>query len=181
MRGATVEFVSPHPIGETLPALYRDDSFTQRLCEALDIVIAPVVSVLDNMPAYLDLSTAPSDMLPWLAHWVGLTVDESQRSRRQRELVRAAIDLQGWLGTRRGIEQAIEALFGVQVRVEDSGRAGWSVDAGRPLPGDPAPQIVIHITVTSGPTPDRHRLDDVIAAVKPAHVRHRVEISGGSG
>jgi phage tail-like protein len=178
MRGATVDLVSPHPIGETLPALYVDDSFTQRFCDALDGLIAPVVSVLDNMPAYLDLSTAPSDMLPWLAHWVGLAVDPSQRSRRQRELLRSAIDLQGWLGTRHGIEAAIEALFGVQARVEDSGRAEWSVDASQELPGDAAPEMVIRIAVSGGSVPDRYRLEDVIEAIKPAHVAHRVEFAG---
>lgn len=179
MRGAIIELASPHPIGQTLPALYRDDSFTQRFCEALDIVIAPVVSVLDNMPAYLDLSTAPGDMLPWLAHWVGLAVDPSQRSRRQRELVRAAIDLQGWLGTRHGIEQAIDALFGVRAEVEDSGGATWSVDAASELPGDASASIVVRIVQRDERPLDVDRLNDVVETMKPAHVSHRVIVVAG--
>jgi phage tail-like protein len=176
MRGETTQLRSPHPIGETLPALYRDDFFTQQMCDGLDQVIAPAVSVLDNLPAYLDLSTAPRDMLPWLAHWVGLTVDVTQRATRQRRLLRAAIDLQGWLGTRRGIEEALDALFGVDAEVEDSGATDWSTDAGAALPGDTTAAIVVRVRPTDDREVDLDRLDEAVQLLKPAHVQHRVEL-----
>ena len=178
MRGAASGLGTPHPLGATLPALYRDDSFTQRLCEALDDVLAPVICVLDCFPAYLDLTTAPGDTLPWLAHWLGLDLDPAQRSSLQRQLLRAAIDLQGWQGTRRGIEQAVHALFGVRVDVRDSGDAAWSTDSSHGLPGSPTPQIVVELLDdVSGPA-ELQRIRDVVDAVTPAHVHARVEPAG---
>ena len=74
MRGIVPGLASPHPIGGTLPGLYADDSFAQRLCEGLDELLAPVLATLDCLPAYLDPGTAPLDLLEWLAGWVGIAV-----------------------------------------------------------------------------------------------------------
>ena len=74
MRGIVSGLASPHPIGGTLPGLYADDSFAQRLCEGLDELLAPVLATLDCLPAYLDPGTAPLDLLEWLAGWVGIAV-----------------------------------------------------------------------------------------------------------
>ena len=34
------------PIGQSLPAMFHDDAFAQRLCEGLDAVLAPVPSTI---------------------------------------------------------------------------------------------------------------------------------------
>src|SRR5215472_8724579 len=74
MRGTVPGLASPHPLGGTLPGLYADDSFAQRLCLGLDELLAPVLATLDCLPAYLDPGTAPSDLLDWLADWVGIAI-----------------------------------------------------------------------------------------------------------
>ena len=56
------------PLGAILPSMNREDPFAQQLCAGLDEVLAPVVMSLDAFPAYLDLATAPADMLRWLGH-----------------------------------------------------------------------------------------------------------------
>ena len=61
MRGALPGLTPPFPLGETLPAVYRDKEFTQLLCQGLDEVLAPVLATLDSLPAYLDPATAPGD------------------------------------------------------------------------------------------------------------------------
>ena len=76
-RGHLPDLVSPHPLGERLPALYQEDSFTQRLLAAMDQVLAPVLGSLDSLDAYLDPSLAPEDFLHWLAGWLGFALDES--------------------------------------------------------------------------------------------------------
>jgi phage tail-like protein len=175
MRGA-LELSSPHPIGELLPSVYRTDQFTQRLCESFDEVLAPVISALDNLPAYLDLGTAPEDLLPWLAHWIGLAVDRGDDPVRQRELLRSTSDLHGRQGTRRGIELAISALLGVRAEVVESGGASWSVDPRDPLPGEALPAVVVQVYPAAGQEIDEDRLKDAVAALKPAHVVHRVQV-----
>jgi phage tail-like protein len=179
MRGAVAELRSPHPLGHGLPAIYLTDAFTQRLCEGFDEVVAPVLSTLDNMAAYLDLSTTPDDLIPWLGHWVGMSVDPGQRPARQRELLRSASLLHGWQGTRRGIELVVEALFGLRTEVIDSGGAVWSTDPQDPLPGEPVPAIVVRVYPEAAEEVDEARLDAVVEAVKPAHVMHRVQVAAG--
>jgi phage tail-like protein len=176
MRGPVDSLVSPHPLAQTLPAVYRNDAFTTRLCDGLDAVLAPVLSTLDNLPAYLDLTTAPDDLLPWLAHWLGLAVDPGHDPVRQRELLRSTSELQGWQGTRRGIELAVSALLGVRAEAVESGAASWSVDADDPLPGEPTPAVVVRVFPEPGRQIDLERLEAVVAAIKPAHVVHRVQV-----
>lgn len=177
MRGTVPDLSSPHALGETLPGLYRDDPFTQALCAALDEVLAPVLCVLDNLPAYLDLTMAPEDMLPWLTRWVGISVDPALPGARQRELLRAAASLQGWQGTARGIELAVEALIGLDVEVHETGAAEWSSDPRAALPGSPGAQVLVRVNAPAGATVDPELIAAVVAAVVPAHAVHRVEIA----
>lgn len=176
MRGLIEQLPSPHPLGETLPGLYRDDPFTQALCQGLDEVLAPVLCTLDNLTAYLDPAMAPEDTLVWLARWVGIAMDPKLPGPRQRELLRAAASLQGWQGTARGIELAIEALLGVDVVVQESGGADWSVDPYAALPGRPGAEVVVEVVASAGMTIDPGLVEVVVAAVVPAHVTHRVEV-----
>jgi phage tail-like protein len=178
MRGTVEGLISPHPLGDTLPGLYRDDRFTQDLCAGLDETLAPVLLALDNIPAYLDLATTPADMLPWLARWVGMAVDPGQQPERQRELLRTASELHGWHGTARGIQLAVEVLFGMPTEVIESGAAAWSMDPTARLPGEPVPAVVVQVSPTASQEVDLERLNAVVVAVKPAHVVHRVQVVG---
>lgn len=176
MRGTVPDLHSAHPLGETLPGLYRDDAFTQSLCAALDTVLAPVLSVLDNLPAYLDLAMAPEDLLQWLAQWVGIPLDAELPGTRQRELLRAAANMQGWQGTARGIELAVEALLGIDVEVHETGGAAWSSDPAAALPGTPGAQVLVRVNAPADVVIDPKLIEAVVAAVIPAHVPHRVEL-----
>jgi phage tail-like protein len=106
-HGITV-VASPHPLGESLPALYADDSLAQRLCQGLDEVLAPVLATLDCLTAYLDPATAPIDLVEWLAGWVGVAVAPEMPDRRRRLLVAAAAQLYVWRGTPSAIRDIVE-------------------------------------------------------------------------
>jgi phage tail-like protein len=167
---------SPWPLADTLPAMLREDAFARALCSGFDEVLAPVLLSLDTFPAYLDLATAPDDMVPWLAQWVAMTVDPDQDLGRQRELLRSAGDLHGSRGTRRGIELAVQAEFGTRVEVTETGAATWSATPGGELPGEPQPSVDVVVWSDREHPVDPDRLDAVVRSVKPAHVRHRVEV-----
>jgi phage tail-like protein len=179
MRGHVTALDSPHPLARTLPGLYQDQAFVERFCAALDEVLAPVVSTLDNLPAYLDVATTPEDLLPWLAAWTGMTVDPGQPRDRQRLLLRQAVTLHGSQGTRRGIEMAVEAVFGLRAEVQETGAATWSMEADTPLPGAPQQAFVLQVFAAPGEAVDEERLDLVVDGLKPAHVVHRVEVVRG--
>ena len=71
MRALLPELPSPRPLALMLPALLQGDDFCVRFTEGLDPVLAPVFSTIDNLDAYTDPATTPSDFLTWLAGWFG--------------------------------------------------------------------------------------------------------------
>ena len=176
MRTGLHELPSPHPIAGTLPGIYQGPGFVERFCCALDDVLAPVLSTLDNLPAYLDVSTTPADLLPWLAYWIGMPVAPGQSGGSQREVLHAATQVHGWQGTPRGVQLAITAILGVRAVVEETGGADWSLDADAPLPGESQQAMVVRVFVPAGRTVDETQLDILVTSLKPAHVAHRVEV-----
>ena len=83
-RGLVRDLISPHPLGEALPALFQEDGFTQRFMAAFDAALAPLFSTLDNLPAYFDPWLTPPDFLEWLGSWFGLALDDSWSVERRR-------------------------------------------------------------------------------------------------
>jgi phage tail-like protein len=178
MRGLLPAVPSPHRIGETLPGIYQDDDFVQRFCRGLDEVLAPVLVTLDSLPAYLDPGTAPEDVLAWLAGWVGMALDGDSDQRRRRVLVASAVELHRLRGTAAGIRRAVAVVFDVEPEIVESGAATWSPDPSAPLPGRAPQTVSVRLRVAEPAAVDHRRLDAIVAAVKPAHVAHRVEVAG---
>lgn len=177
-RGLVPGLASPYPIGETLPGVFRGDSFTQRWCAALDEVLAPVVVTLDSFPAYLDPATAPDDLLPWLAGWMGIALDGHQSAERQRDLVQIGVELLQWRGTARGVRAAVQALFDVDPDLVESGGTATSAQPGTALPGSDRPDLLVRLRVPNPDEFDVRRLDALVEMAKPAHLPHRVEVTG---
>lgn len=178
MRGLLPGLATPYPLGDILPSLLREDPFAQRFCAGLDEVLAPIISTLDSMPAYLDPATVPDDMLGWLAGWMGLALDDHQSAELQRKWVKVGVELLQRRGTVAGIESAVAALFGASPEIVESGGASWSVEAGSELPGSPQPELLVRLQVDDPATFDVRRLDALITIIKPVHVPHRVEVFG---
>ena len=179
MRGLAPGLVTPFPLGASLPGLYQEDDLVQRLCAGLDEVLAPVVTDLDCLHAYLDPATTPSDLVHWLAGWVGVVLDDAPPER-WRHLVRSAAALHRRRGTVAGLRDVVVAVFGVEPEILESGGTDWSARTGAPLPGSPEPFLLVRVRAPEGATLDARRLDALVAAVKPAHVPHRVEVLPGA-
>lgn len=86
-----------------LPSLYREVDFIGRFLKIFEQTFEPAVQTLDNLWAYLDPITAPQSMLPFLAYWVAWPMDSRWTVERQRYLIRSAVELYRWRGTRRGL------------------------------------------------------------------------------
>ncbi|TFV61589.1 phage tail protein [Mycobacterium sp. PS03-16] len=168
MRERSSDPVSPYPLLDTMPGVYRDDATTQILCEVFDDLLAPVFAILDGFTAYLDPGTTPEDMLDWLAGWVGVTFDGHLDIHRRRELLLSATALLPWRGTVRSIRAAVNAVTDQEVEIVDPGAAG---------PARPGAEHVLLVRViTDAPDDvDLRRLDAIVGSVKPAHLPHRVE------
>ncbi|MYW76874.1 phage tail protein, P2 protein I family [Streptomyces sp. LaPpAH-199] len=179
-RAAVSGLPSRYPIGDLLPALYADDDLAQRFTAGLDTVLAPVLSTLDNLPAYVDPALAPADFLPWLASWVGVEADPAWPVELRRAVVARAVELHRWRGTRRGLVERLRLCCGVHAEVRDGGGAAWSAEPGAALPPPPAGELLVRVwPVRAGAPVDAHRVHEVAAGCCPVHLGCRVEVLPG--
>ena len=174
MRAALAGLPSPHPFGVAMPAIYQEDEFTQRWLAGFDEVIAPVLCTLDNVDRYFDPDLAPADFVAWLAGWVGLAVEDTWTEETLRRVVKQAVELYRWRGTVRGLAEIVAAYAGVDPEIIDSGGSSWSLTPDGLPPGDGTCTLLVRV---HGSSIDERRLDRLIAAAKPVHVTHRVELS----
>lgn len=179
-RGPIRGLASPFPLGRMLPGLYQGDDFSQRFTAALDEVLAPVHATLDNLAAYLDPRLAPADFAAWLATWVGVTLDENWPLERQRHVITRAVELYALRGTAEGIAQLVRLYVGVEAEVSDSGGVATSVGPGTQMPGEQSPWIRVRLVVADPASLDAKRVGAIVAAAKPAHVRHEVVVERGT-
>lgn len=176
MRGGVQGLPSPHPLADTLPTMLREDVFARSLCASFDEVLAPVLLTLDTYPSYLDPALAPEDMVAWLAQWLGLSVDPDAELDRQRHELRTSGALNATRGSRRSVELVVESALGYPVEVLESGGSRWSPSPGGELPGEPDPVLLVIVRPPGAEAVDVARLDALVRSVKPAHVRHEVQV-----
>jgi phage tail-like protein len=176
MRATVEDLCSPLPLIDTMPLVYRGDFFAERLCAAFDELLAPIFATLDCFAAYLDPKTAPSDMLDWLAGWIGLVMSGHEQPPRKRELSAAGAALLPLRGTARSVHEAVVAAFNRETEVIESGSATWSTTPDSKPAGQPLPSLIVRVTVDSDDDIDQRSLDALVDLVKPAHIPHRVEV-----
>jgi phage tail-like protein len=167
---------SPHPLGSYLPALYHEDDFAQSLTAGLDEVLAPIFSCLDNFEAYLDPGLSPEDFLDWLGTWMGLIADETWPLERRREFVSNASRLYRMRGTPRGLAHHVQIFSRGEVGILERGGTAWSRTSGGALPGSSGFDMMVRVRVDDTASIDVARLEALVAAAKPAHLTHRVEV-----
>lgn len=86
-----------------LPTIYREVDFIGRFLKIFEQGFDPIVQTLGAMWAYLDPLTAPEAFQLFLAHWVGWEVDPRWSPAQQRRLIRNAMEIYRWRGTRHGL------------------------------------------------------------------------------
>ncbi|NET57841.1 MAG: phage tail protein [Symploca sp. SIO2E6] len=86
-----------------LPEIYREVDFIGRLLKIFEQAFEPDVEALNVLWAYLDPLLTPQAILPFLAHWVGWPLTKALTPNRQRYLIRQAMELYRWRGTKRGL------------------------------------------------------------------------------
>ena len=176
MRATVDGLRSPHPLVEALPSLFQEDDFSCRFVAAFDDVLAPVVSSLDCLDAYLDPWLAPPDFLEWLSTWVGMALDANWPEERRRRLVAQAADLYRWRGTVRGLAEQVAVYTGTLPDIVEGGGVAWSAAPGAALPGTGEQRIVVRVHAAGAPGIDAGRLEAIVASAKPAHLEHVVDV-----
>jgi len=166
-----------------LPGIYRQDPFMGRFLLILESVWGPLERLVDHLPLYTDPSFTPREFMPWLAHWVCVSLDNRWPTDRQRALIGAAVEIYRWRGSRRGLALHIASYSGVEPVIQEHqsgfilGRdsaLGWTTRL------DPKSSQHDFFTVTV-PSPRPESLDEgVIRAIieedKPAHTTYALRI-----
>jgi phage tail-like protein len=178
MRADIPRSVSPVPLHGLMPSVFQDDGFTGRFCAALDEVIAPVLSTLDCLDSYVDPALAPDDFLQWLGGWVGADTVEDWPIERKRQVVATAADLFRRRGTAAGLQEELELYTGARVEIEETGGVSVSRQPGGALPGTPTARLVVKVVAEEPGAVQEARVRAIVAAAKPAHVTHHVEVIG---
>lgn len=167
-----------------LPGVYQRDSFMRRLLLIFESVIMPLERLVGTLPMYTEPEMAPEIFLPWLAHWVALTVDSNWPVDRQRALIANAVEIYRWRGTRQGLELHIASYTGVKPLIQeyhegfmlgrDNG-LGWNTLLGtserHPL------MFTVTVPIYSGKQTDEAVLRAIIEEDKPAHTTYRLRIA----
>ena len=176
MRRGVAGLDTPYPIGTLLPAVFQEDPVAMQWTGALDDVLAPAISTLDCLAAYTDPMLAPDDFVRWLAGWLGTVLDENWPLDRQRAAVAQSVPLYRLRGTVEGLRSLIGLATGGEVELAESGGIRCSTAPNTPLPGEAVARLVVRVTPPRGASVDAAALDELIAAEKPAHVPHELEV-----
>jgi phage tail-like protein len=161
-----------------LPAVYREgdcSDFVMRFLGAIESVLDPVVTLLDNLPQHFQPRQAPDDLLTLLASWLALEQHEARPLEERRELVRHAAELAVSRGTKTGVELALKLGFpGIPLRVEDHGcvrHAAMADDLN-------APDTASFVVYCDVPLPESKQRDIArfVTSQKPVHVSFKLRV-----
>jgi len=177
-----------------LPGIYHKDELMKRFLMLFESMWAPLEEQIDNIPYYFDPKTAPLDMLPWLASWADLELDDRWPEKQKRELVRASSKLHKKRGTRAALKQYIETYTGVTPEITEHRARNFQLGpeavlgAGVALGTDNMPHsFTVSLTVPAfeGDDPEeverkeaerRRTIQGIIEAEKPAHTFYRLQL-----
>lgn len=161
-------FPAPRAVGPVsgyiydLPSVYHANQFLGRFLQIFESLWEPLEQRQSHIQMYFDPRTCPVDFLPWLAGWLSLPLNPEWPEPRKRTLLTEAFELYRWRGTRYGLSRIIELSTGLAPEILD----------------EPSLHAVIRIklTVAADSAFDRHALEDVINAHKPAHVGYIIDL-----
>lgn len=108
---------------DSLPAVYRDnpraEHFTERFLSLFDASMLDLDDAIGQFPAAIDVASARTELLPWLAGMLDLVFDPAWDGTRQRAILAALPRLYRARGTGEGMRLAIRLLFDTDVVLEE--------------------------------------------------------------
>ncbi|RPI58995.1 MAG: hypothetical protein EHM56_00215 [Chloroflexi bacterium] len=183
-----------------LPALYQEDDLMGRFLMLFDSFWLPIEGQIDALPFYFDPRLAPAGLLPWLASWIDLVLDERWPEDRRRRLLLSAVSLYRKRGTRQGLEEMLEIYAGCRpeivehrahnFRLGPEARLGPGIALGTanrphsftvtlPLPpaaGGEEGRVPGDGDGRHGDQERRRRIEAIVEAEKPAHTTYLLHI-----
>ena len=171
----------PEFLAKYLPAVLRQDPFTQRLLRLFDEMLRPLLATIDSVDYYLDPLLTPPAFVEWLASWVGEELSPAWPDRSRRALITEAAWIHRARGTRAGIKRAVELVAGCEALVIDN-TIGLRLDEDGKLGLNTVLQASephrIHIVLRSSAGEiDLAAVNEVVRRLKPASAVFSVELA----
>lgn len=139
-------------------------------------LLLPVDRQIDHLAQLFDPHVTPGELLPWLASWVDLVLDETWPEEKRRELIHSAVKLYQWRGTARGLKEYLRIYTGVTPEIfEPISRLDLSKaqDARGQLA---AHSFVVTLRVPNPKAIDQDKVTAIIEAEKPAHTAYQLRV-----
>jgi phage tail-like protein len=161
---------------------YEDLPFFARFLLGFEDAADPLRTLVDHRERLFDLREAPSDFLPWLATWVSLVLDQNWPELKRRRLIREAVDLYRWRGTRRGLSRYLEIYTGTIPQIDDQPFQGMRLGPesllgqGTILGGVAPHSFVVTLAVADPRTVNEQIVRDIVESEKPAHTAYDIRI-----
>jgi len=95
-----------------LPALYYDDELMGRFVMLFESFWKPIEGQIDTIHTIFDPQLTPAYLLPWLASWMDMLLDERWPEPAQRLLLSRVAPLYRKRGTRAGLAEYLEIFTG---------------------------------------------------------------------
>ncbi len=175
-----------------LPDIYRESDFMGRFLSIFEQAFDPTVQTLDALWAYLDPLTAPKALLPFLAHWVAWEMNPRWTLKQQRRLIRNAVQLYRWRGTRHGLRLYLHLFTGLpldeelpepqkHISILESQQTGFVIGQARfeqsPTIGGGRPyHFSVILRSEQDCAIDEELVHEVIQMVKPAFCTYDLQI-----
>jgi phage tail-like protein len=119
-----------------LPYIYSDHLFLGRYLLIFEDLFGPLDQVVGHFDLFLDPRTAPEAFLGTLAEWLGLVLDDRWPAERRRAILRSAVELYDYRGTKVGMTKLLEASTGCRVEIEEHAEGPHSFRVMLLLDGD---------------------------------------------
>ena len=126
---------------DLLPPVYREnpnaEDFSERFLSLFDASIADLDAAIDRHPALLDPDGIPSEVLPWLATFVDVSLDPAWDTERRRAILRSVPALYRKRGTIDGLKEAVDLVFGITPAIQEiAAERMWGAIASRERPDE---------------------------------------------
>jgi phage tail-like protein len=134
---------------EYLPAIYQEMPVLDRFLLPFEAVLRGFEDLLSAIDRYFAPADTEPDLLPWLATWVALTLDEGWDEAKQRGLIREAVNLYRERGTVQGLKRYLQIYTGLEPGIRECRwpggmQIGISSQIGGEYPVDGCPASVPH-------------------------------------
>ena len=172
-----------------LPEIYREADFAARFVSIFEQAFDPAVQIAETLWAYLDPLTAPSALLPFLAHWVAWEIDDRWTLDQQRRLIRNAITLYRWHGTSWGLRLYLHLYTGLpleQIHIREIFNQGFvfgptHIGEDSMLGGGRPYHFQVELHANNPKQIDEKSVREIIERQKPGFCSYELDITAISG